>query len=139
MANSGLVADSIHVGTVDATGSPVFYWIAPEQCVIEAIYMVNTTGHVAHASNNNVFTVTNLGQAGAGTAVVAAQTNDSDVTGYAAITALVPYSITVAAAYAEMVANDVIKIVVTEGAAAQDLAAASFQIRYRRGCGVYYT
>lgn len=135
------ITTGMHLGTVDASGSPIFYiFKAPCACVIKKISIVNSTAHAAHASDICTAAVTNLGTAGAGTTAVASQTTDSDVTGYAAITAHTPWNLILSttAANLEMKTGEVLKLAVTEGGTATsgDLAAASVHIDYVTGSGI---
>jgi len=134
---------TIAAGAVDASATPVFYWRAPCQCVVESIYLVNTSAVAAHATDIATVTVTNIGTDGTGTTSVASQTTDSDVSGSAAIAAGIPWQITNSSTVAdlEVAGGEVLKIAPTEGgtAGSGDLADATFQINYLVGTGVGYS
>jgi len=134
---------TIAAGAVDASATPVFYWRAPCQCVIDGIYLINSAAVAAHATDIATIAVTNLGTAGAGSDVVATRTTDSDVSGSAAIAANIAWEITksTTAANLEVAAGEVLKIAPTEGGTATsgDLADATFQIDYLVGTGIGYS
>lgn len=75
--------------TVATTGNTDFYLTVPETGVITGIDFVGIDALAAHGSNYVTFSATNLGQAGAGTAVLLAATdaNTSKTTTGTAISA----------------------------------------------------
>jgi hypothetical protein len=130
-----------YIGTVDASGTPLYFLRVPEDCVLIDCGWITSNAIAAHAANIHTTTVTNRGQAAAGTTVVATKTTDSGVTGYEAITAKQAWVMTPAsAAVAELSGDDVLEIAPTEGGAATsgDLADATFFLVYRPGHGVGY-
>jgi len=130
----------VHMGAVDASGTPLAFWRAPIKCVINSIHLVTSSAVAAHATDIHTSTVTNLGSAGSGSTTVATQTTDSDVSGSAAITAKVPWPLTLSetAAALEVAEGDVLQIAPTEGGTATsgDLADAAYTISYYPGAGI---
>jgi len=143
MPSTGLVTHSIYVGAVDASDAPVAYWVVPERCVLEDIYMACGTTLAKHADNYATVTVLNLGQAGGGSTAIAVQDTHDDNTAAVAIAAGVGWQLikTTTTASLELVAGDVLKATFTETGAATsgDLVQVTLQFRFRPGCGVAYT
>jgi len=80
---------NIPVGTIAATGATSAYAIVPKSGTISAAFFSSVDATATHATNLLTFSITNLGQAGAGTAAVLAATaaNTTNSTGGSAIAA----------------------------------------------------
>ena len=142
MSQTAVQQATIYMGTVDASATPLAFWRAPCQCLIESIHLLTSSAIAADAANIHTSTVTNRGVAAAGSDVVATQTTDSDVAGSAAIVAKTPWALVMSSTLAnrEVAAGEVLEIAPTEGGTATsgDLANASYVINYRVGTGVGY-
>lgn len=123
--------NSIPVKPEDKTcaGTPtIFAFRAREAGTIVGCYAFDTTNVVKNATNYCTFTLTNTGQAGAGT------TNMGSITGNGAsgnmVDAGIPAAFTLSATLANrrFAAGDIIKIVKTEAAGGLDFTEGSFQI-----------
>jgi hypothetical protein len=60
-------AIDVELGTVAATGATSKYVIVPKSGRVVAAYFSSTDALAAHGTNYLTFSITNLGQAGAGT------------------------------------------------------------------------
>lgn len=91
--------------TVATTGNTDFYITVPETGVVSGIDFVGIDALAAHASNYLTFSVTNLGQAGAGTAVLLAATdaNTTKTTTGTAISANTRRQLTLTSTAADLV------------------------------------
>jgi len=91
--------------TVATTGNTDCYMIVPETGTIDGIDFSGVDALAAHDSNYITFSVTNLGQAGAGTAAVLAATdaNTTKATGGTAIAANTKRSLTLTGTAADLV------------------------------------
>ena len=128
-----------NIGAVDASAAPVInVFKAPAGCyvTIHKIYLVNGTAVAAHATDILTASIKRLRAAAA--TEIASQTVDSDVTGYAAIAADVPWEITLlSAALAELNPGDVLQYFPTEGGTATsgDLTEAAIITEWSQGTG----
>lgn len=91
--------------TVATTGNTDFYLIAPEDGVLDSIDISGIDALTAHDSNYITFSLTNLGQAGAGSTAMLAATdvNTTKATGGSAIGANTKRSLTLHGTAANLV------------------------------------
>lgn len=131
------LANCMRVGDIDASGAPIFHWIAPMRCALRGISLVNTDAVAAHATDIMTAIVLNRTQSDV---EVARQTVDSDVTGYAAVVAKTewPLILTTTVARLELEKGDVLELAVTEGGTATsgDMSDVSWNVRYQPGSGI---
>lgn len=141
MATQTVVREAtLAVGAADASAAPLYFWQAPTRCVIKEINLICSDTIAAHATDIMTVIALNLLKAGAGTAEVGRQTVDSDVTGYVAVAAKIPWNLILSTTLAnlEVAEGDVLQLALTEGGTATtgDLTNASFQIKYQPGAGL---
>jgi hypothetical protein len=100
--------------TVATTGNSDILFIVPRTVKVEAIKVVGTATLAANDTNFITWTVTNLGQAGAGSTELlsTAATNTTQVTGGSALTTLVPRSLVLTSTDASLkpVEGDVLRV-----------------------------
>lgn len=91
--------------TVSTTGNTDGYIIAPETGVLESVDFSGVDALAASDTNYITFSITNLGQAGAGTTVMLAATaaNTTQVTGGTALAANTKRSLTLTATGADLI------------------------------------
>lgn len=137
--DSGHLTQTTFIGTVDASAAPVYnVFAAPanEKVRVHAISMVNGTAHAAHASDIAKSSIKRIRAAAA--TEIASQTNDTDVSGYAAIAADTPWNIPLLSeALAELNGGDILQWFPTEGGTATsgDLTEAAIIVEYSIGYG----
>ena len=102
----------------------LFVWRAPCAGEVVGFYAIDQTGVAADASNYMTLTLTNAGQAGAGTTSMATRA------GTTAFTAEVPNAFTLSTTSANLrfVAGDIIELIKTEAGSGQDFVEVSFQL-----------
>lgn len=102
----------------------IFMFRAQQAGTVLGCYVSDETGVAADPTNYMTLTLTNTGQAGAGT------TSMGTHVGTAAITAGVPKAFTLSTTltHRRFVAGDIIKMVKTEAASGQDFADGRFQL-----------
>jgi hypothetical protein len=102
----------------------VFVWRAPFIGRVLGFYAIDQAGVAADPTNYMTLTLTNAGQAGAGT------TSMATAVGTAAFTAEVPkaFTLSTTAANLEFVAGDIIELIKTEAASGQDFVEVTFQL-----------
>lgn len=108
LANSDLFANdymSHQGGTIATTGNSDTYMIAPYACSVTAIIFSGTDALAASDTNYITWTITNLGQAGAGSAALLAATdaNTTKTTGGTAISANTRRNMTISTTAANLV------------------------------------
>lgn len=100
-------AMTVTCGTIATTGNTDCYGTAPQDGVLSGVTFYGTAALATNDDNYITFSVTNLGQAGAGTAVMLATTpagtNTTKATGGTAITQDAAHALTLAAASARTV------------------------------------
>lgn len=128
------VCTMIH-GAVDPTGSlgfVVFKAPAATDCVVEKIYVLHGTTRALHATDIDTATLTRY-RSGSGTVIGSVSSVTATGT---ALAAYVPWEITIStAAYKELKADDVLRVVFTEGAADMDIAEVSVATEWSLGTG----
>jgi len=134
-AAAGSKSSSAQIASIATTGASILYVIAPEAGTVSSIHFVGEDTLAANDTNYITFTVTNLGLAGSGTAVMLAATaaNTTQATGGSAITALVRRVLTLTATGADLVVaqGDVLRLSATAtGTLANAVAPASYIVRY---------
>jgi len=126
-----------HIGSVDPTGGKEYFvGKAPAACRahVLAATVITATTRAKHASNNNTFTLNRI-RAAVATAI-GSGTTDSDVATSVALAADTPFVINLSsAALGELAADDVLQLVVTEGAVGQDLTEVACAIEWVCGTG----
>ena len=115
------------------------YFVAPQDLVIRSIQLVNTVAIAAHSTTIVTVTATNREDDAAGTTEIAEQTTDSDVTGYAAISAKVPWAVTLSTTTSalEVSEGEVVEIGVDNNSGVS-LTGVTVQIVYEYGSGTGY-
>lgn len=126
-------------GTVANAAEPLGYFVAPEALVIRSIELINTVAIAAHATTIVTVTATDRGTDATGTTEVASQTSDSDVSGYSAISAKVPWDVTVSTTTSalEVASGSVIEVLVNNDSGVS-LTGVTVQINYDYGSGIGY-
>ena len=116
--------------TVAATPT-LFVWRAAFPGKVAGFYATDQTGVAADASNYMTLTLTNAGQAGAGT------TSMATYVGTTAFAAEVPnaFTLSTTASSLEFVAGDIIELIKTETGSGQDFVEVSFQLDVLPGKG----
>jgi hypothetical protein len=61
---------NIAIGTFPTSSSISAYWFVTKTGIVKAVYFGSTTALARHASNYWTFSITNLGQAGAGSTAI---------------------------------------------------------------------
>lgn len=127
-----------YIGAIDPSGGKEYHiFKAPAACRVRVlkVYAVTATTRAANNTNNNVFTLNRIRAASA--TAIGLGTTDTDTTGYASLAADVPFEIKLTSdALSELAAGDVLQVVCTEGAGAQDLAEVTFVVEWAAGSGV---
>jgi hypothetical protein len=111
------VTEQTAVATIATTGAQNAYISAPYAGVLTSAYFIATDALAQHGSNYLTFTLTNLGQAGAGTAAMLAATdpNTTKTTTGAAIAAHTQRSLTLNGTAANLIVakNDRLRFTAT--------------------------
>ena len=125
-------------GTIATTGNTDFYTMAPKAGKLTRVDLSALAGLATNDTNYLTFTITNLGQAGAGTAAMLASspagTNTTKATGGAAIAANTKRQLTLTAVAADLVvaAGDRLLIrAAATGTLANTVTAPVFKLSYQ--------
>lgn len=104
-AKFGKSVSTANLGTIATTSTTDGYVIAPANAILVEAVFSSTDALAAHASNYITFSITNLGQAGAGTNAMLAATdaNTTKTTTGSAIAANTARSLTLSTTHANLV------------------------------------
>jgi hypothetical protein len=119
--------------TVAGNNVVMGYWRAPCTCTLVGAYAVDTTNLAKAASAYLTITVTNSGQAGAGTTAMATGNASGSSGNWIAAGVHTALTVSTTATYDECVAGDIIKVVKTEASTGQDFTEGSVQLDFVTG------
>lgn len=128
--------ETLALATVPTTaGATTDYLIVSEAGTLASVVFTSLAALAAHDTNYAAFTVTNLGQAAGGTAVMLAATaaNTSKITGGSAIVAKAPRTLTLTATAADLTvaSGDVLEVTITgNGTLANTITQPRFLFRF---------
>lgn len=134
----------IHCGDIDASGTPVYRWRAPDDITVVGIYLTGGSNIIVDPTNYHKSTVVNTGTDHLRTTTIAERDTLKPTSGATHADEIhigIPWEVTLSdAVYLEIAEGEVLEYRPTEtGTGYGDIADATLQISYYIGQGTYHS